>query len=55
MNPNNLTERLELLILKIKAGPDGLFYEMLEITKQLLSMNINNQEQLDNFAFNYGK
>ena len=28
---------------------------MLDISKQLLSMNINNQEQLDNFVFNYGK
>ena len=28
---------------------------MLDISKQLLSMNIINQEQLDNFVFNYGK
>ena len=28
---------------------------MLDIPKQLLSMNIINQDQLDNFVFNYGK
>ena len=28
---------------------------MLDITKQLLSINIINQEQLDNFVFNYCK
>ena len=28
---------------------------MLDISKQLLSMNIINQEQLDKFVFNYGK
>ena len=28
---------------------------MLDISKQLLSMNIINQEQLDIFVFNYGK
>ena len=54
-NPNNLVERLELLILETKAGHDGLYDEMLDISKQLLSMNIINQEQLDNFVFNYGK
>ena len=54
-NPNNLIERLELLILETKAGQDGLYDEMLDISKQLLSMNIINQEQLDNFVFNYGK
>ena len=27
---------------------------MLDISKQLLSMNFINQEQLDNFVFNYG-
>ena len=54
-NPNNLVERLELLILETKAGHDGLYDEMLDISKQLLSMNIINQEQLDNFIFNYGK
>ena len=48
-NPNNLVERLELLILETKAGHDGLYDEMLDISKQLLSMNIINQEQLDNF------
>ena len=54
-NPNNLVERLELLILETKAGHDGLYHEMLDISKQLLSMNIINQYQLDNFVFNYGK
>ena len=54
-NPNNLVERLELLILETKAGHDGLYDEMLDISKQLLSMDIINQEQLDNFVFNYGK
>ena len=28
---------------------------MLNISKQLFSMNIINQEQLDYFVFNYGK
>ena len=28
---------------------------MLDISKQLLSINIVDQEQLDNFVFNYGK
>ena len=62
-NPNNqrscrlngLVEKLELLILETKAGHDGLYDEMLDISKQLLSMNIINQEQLDNFVLNYGK
>ena len=54
-DPNNLIERLELLIPETKAGHDGLYDEMLEISEQLLSMNIINQEQLDNFVFNYGK
>ena len=54
-NPNSLIERLELLILETKAGHDGLYDEMLDISKQLLSMNVINQEQLDNFIFNYGK
>ena len=54
-NPNNLVERLELLILETKAVDDGLYDEMLDISKQLLSMNIINQDQLDNFVFNYGK
>ena len=54
-DPNNLVERLELLILETKAGHDGLYDEMLDISKQLLSMNIINQGQLDNFVFNYGK
>ena len=54
-NPNNLVERLELLILETKASHDGLYDEMLDISKQLLSMHIINQNQLDNFVFNYGK
>ena len=54
-NPNNLVERLELLILETKAGHGGLYDEMLDISKQLLSMNFINQNQLDNFVFNYGK
>ena len=55
VDPNSLIERLELLILETIAGHDGLYNEMLDISKQLLSMNIINQEQLDNFVFNYGK
>ena len=54
-DPNSLIERLELLMLETKAGHDGLCDEMLDISKQLISMNIINQEQLDNFVFNYGK
>ena len=53
--PNSLVERLELLIQETKVGHDGLYDEMLDISKQLLSMNIINHEQLDNFVFNYGK
>ena len=52
---NGLVERLELLILETKADHDGLYNEMLDISKQLLSMNIINQEQLDSFVINYGK
>ena len=52
---NGLVERLELLILETKAGHDGLYDEMLDISKQLLSMKFIDQEQLDNFVFNYGK
>ena len=52
---NSLVVRLELLTLETKAGHDGLYNEMLDISKQLLSMNIINQEQLDSFVFNYGK
>ena len=51
---NGLVERLELLILETKAGHDGLYDEMLDVSKQLLSMNIFNQEQLANFVFHYG-
>ena len=52
---NGLVERLELLVLETKAGHDGLYDEMLDISKQLLSMNIKNQEKLNNFVFNCGK
>ena len=62
-NPNNerschlngLVERLELLKLETNAGHGGLYDEMLDISKQLLSMNMFNQEQLDNSVFKYGK
>ena len=62
-NPNNkrschlngLVERLRFLILETKAGYDGLYDEMLDISNQLLTMDTINQEQLDNFVFNYGK
>ena len=61
-NPNNqrscllngLVERPDLLILETKSGHDGLYDEMLDIAKQLLSMNNINQEQIDNFVFNWG-
>ena len=52
---NNLIERLELHILETKAGHDGLYDEMLNISIQLLSMNNINQEQLNNFVINYGE
>ena len=39
---NNLVERLELLIPETKAGHDGLYDDMLDISKQLLSVNIIN-------------
>ena len=55
VDPNNLVERLVLLLLETKSGHDGLYDEMLYISKQLLSMNIVVQKQLDNFVFNYGK
>ena len=41
-DPNSLIKRLELLILETKAGHDGLYDEMLDICKQLLSMNTIN-------------
>ena len=43
-DPNSLIERLELLILETKAGHDGLHDELLDISKQLLSMNIINKD-----------
>ena len=46
---NGLIERLELLIPETKVSHDGLYDEMLDISKRLLSMKIVNQEQLDNF------
>ena len=54
-DPNSLIEGLELLKLETKAEHDGLYDEMLDISKQLLSMNFINQEQLEIFVFNYGK
>ena len=54
-DPNSLIERLELLILETKAGHYGLYDEMLDISKQLLSMDIIKQKEQDNFVFNYGK
>ena len=50
-----IIERLDILILETNAGHDGLSDEMLNISKQLLSMNSFNQEQPDNFTFNNGK
>ena len=47
---DSLIERLELLILETKAGHNGLYDEMLNISKQLLSMNTTIQEQLDNYG-----
>ena len=35
VNPNTLIERLELLILESKAGHDGLYDQMLNISNQL--------------------
>ena len=63
INPNNqrsyhvndLIQRLELTELETKAGHDRFYDEMLDISKQPLSMKIFNQEQLDNFVLNYGK
>ena len=40
----DLEEKIELLILETKAGHDGLYNEMLKISKHLLCMNVNNQE-----------
>ena len=34
-DPNSLIERLELIILETKAGHDGLYDEMLDISKQI--------------------
>ena len=48
-DPNSLIERLELLMLETKGCHDGLYDEILDISKQLLSMNIINQQQPDNF------
>ena len=53
IGPNSLVERLELLIPETKAGHDGLYDEMLNISKQLVSMNITNQEQRAIFVFKY--
>ena len=48
IDPNNLKERLELLMLETKAGHESMYDELLSIFKQLLSTNIISQEQLDN-------
>ena len=48
---NGLVERFQLPILETKAGLDSLYDKMLKISKQLLSMNIINQEHLDFFVF----
>ena len=40
VDPNILVERLELLLLETKAGHDGLYDEMLDISEQLLSRQI---------------
>ena len=42
-DPNILIESLELLILETKAGHDGLYDEILNISTQLLSTKIVNQ------------
>ena len=55
VDSNSIIETLEFLILETKASHDGLYDEVLDISKQLLFTNIINQEQLDNFDFNYGK
>ena len=52
---DSFIERLQLHILETKAVHDGIYDEMLNRSKQLLSMNIFNHEQLDNFVFDYGK
>ena len=54
-DPNSLAERFELLKLETKAGHDVLYDKMFNICKQLLSLYVINQEQLDNLTFNYGK
>ena len=54
-DPNSLIKGLELLILETKAGHEGLYNEMLNVSKQLLSMDIINKEQLDIFTFIYNK
>ena len=42
-------------IVETKAEHDGLYDEMLSISKQQLPMKIISQEQLDNFVFVFGK
>ena len=42
MSCNWFIERLELLILETKLAHDGLHDEMLNISKQILSVNIIN-------------
>ena len=55
VNPNSLIGKLELLTLETKAVHDGLYDDILNLSKQLLSMNIISQEQQDNFDFNFNK
>ena len=55
-NPDSLIERIELLILETRAGHNRLYDEIIKISKQLLSINIINQETTRQFfIFNYGK
>ena len=46
MPNNDLIERLDLHILETKAGYDVLYDEMLDILKQLLSMNIRRERMI---------
>ena len=55
VHPTNIIGRLEHLVLEKKAGHDGLYDDMLDLSKQPVSMLFFNEEQLDNFIFNYGK
>ena len=48
LNPKNSVEPLEKIILELKAGFDVLFDLMLRISKQLISMDVITQKQLEN-------